>query len=397
MPQTVARCAPRRRAGTYLDFRPMTTVEELQRVGIHRVGTPKRGFRWVGASKQDLGRLYDLKIPPAWTDVAVSRSPRAKVQAVGKDKAGRWQYRYNDRAVVEREQKKYDRLVAFGRGLPRLRKEIDRGLALPGLPRDRVMACILRILSTCFLRPGSEVYAKENGSFGIATLRKRHVSVRGDVIRFDYEGKSKKRQVRELRDRRVARAVREMMQLPGRELFQYRDQDGTVVNVTRRMINDKVKEVMGETFSAKDFRTWAGTLICANALARLHGEAQGGVTDRRKMLTAAVKETAAQLGNTPAVCKSSYIWPSILSSAYKGTVLPSFFLTVEELITCGGRKRSAHESALLELLRQGRGATPIALAKKMARRRREKATVTRLSRRMRAPRMRRLARAFTVH
>ena len=375
----------------------MTKVERLQQTGIHRQGTLKRGFRWVGAAKRDLERLHELKIPPAWTDVVVSRSPAAKVQAVGRDKAGRWQYRYNDRAVVERERKKYDGLVAFGRALPKLRKEIDRGLALPGLPRDRVMACILRILTTCFMRPGSEVYAKENGSFGIATLRKRHVSVHGDVVRFDYEGKSKKRQVRDLRDRRVARVVRELLKLPGRELFQYRDEDDAVVNVTRRMINDKVKEVMGESFSAKDFRTWAGTMICANVLARLHGEAVDGVTDRRKLLTAAVKETAAQLGNTPAVCKSSYIWPSILSCGYKGDVLPTFFPTVEELISCVGRKRSACEAALLELLRVGRDATPIALAKKLARRRRERQAIPKLSRRMRTPRMRRLAHAFTVH
>jgi DNA topoisomerase-1 len=161
------------------------------------------------------------------------------------------------------------------------------------------------------------------------------------------------------------------------------------------MINDRIKELMGERFSAKDFRTWAGTMICANILAQMSAEAVEGVTDRRKMLTQAVKQTAEQLGNTPAVCKSSYIWPSILSSAYKGKVLTSSFPTVEELISCAGRKRSACEAALLELLREGRDATPIALAKKMARRRREQA---KLSRKMRTPRMRRLARAFaTVH
>ena len=203
-------------------------------------------------------------------------------------------------------------------------------------------------------------------------------------MHFDYEGKSGKRQVRQLRDRRVARAVREMIELPGRELFQYRDEDGKAVNITRQMINDKIKELMGESFSAKDFRTWAGTMICANVLARLHGEAVDGVTDRRKMLTAAVKETAAQLGNTPAVCKSSYIWPSILSSAYKGTVLTSFLPTVDELISCAGRKRSACEAALMELLREGRG--------------REQGRIPKLSRRMRSsPRLSRLARAFTVH
>ena len=374
----------------------MTQIELLQRTGIHRAGSPKSGFRWRGAGKKDLDRLYELKIPPAWTEVAVSRSQTARLQAVGKDKAGRWQYRYSDRAVVEREQKKYDRLMAFARALPALRRRIDRGLSLPGLPREKVMACILRILSTCFLRPGSEVYAKENGSFGIATLQNRHASVRGDVVRFDYRGKSKQRQVHELRDRRVARTVRELKKLPGKDLFQYRDEEGKVVNITRQMINEHVKEAMGVRFSAKDFRTWAGTMICANVLARMHGEAVDGVTDRRRMLTAAVKETAAQLGNTPAVCKGSYIWPSILSSAYKGRVLATFVPTVEELITCAGRKRSSCEAALLELLKEGRGATPIVLAKKLARRRREQGN-GKLSRKMRSPRLRKLARAFTLH
>ena len=357
----------------------MTLIAELQRTGIHRLGTPKRGFRWAGASKRHLDRLEDLKIPPAWTQVAVSRSPNAKVQAIGKDK-----------------KRKYEKLVAFARALPRLRKEMDRGLSLPGLPREKVMACILRILATCFMRSGSETYAKENGSFGISTLRNRHASVHGDVVRFDYMGKSGKRQVRELRDRRVARIVRELKKLPGKDLFQFRGDDGKVVNVSRQMINDHVKEVMGERFSAKDFRTWAGTMICANILARLHAEAVDGVTDRRKLLTAAVKQTAEQLGNTPAVCKSSYIWPSILSSAYKGEVIEPYFATVEELIACTGRERSACEAAVLELLRKGRDATPIALAKKLARRRREHPQ-GRLSRRMRAPRMRKLAKAFTVH
>jgi len=373
----------------------VTLVEKLQATGIHRVGTPKKGFRWHGAGRRDLERLQALVIPPAWTDVAVSRSPSARVQAIGKDKAGRWQYRYGDQAVREREQKKYDRLVAFARALPRMRKRVDAGLRLPGLTREKVMACILRILSTCFLRPGSNVYAKENGSFGIATLRKRHVEVRGDVVRFDYEGKSGKQQVRELRDRQVARIVRELVKLPGRELFQFRnDVNDVVVDVHRHHINDFIKETMGERFSAKDFRTWAGTMICANILARMSGEVVPGVTDRRKMLNAAVKETAAHLGNTPAVCKSSYIWPSILSSAYNGKVLTHHFDTVEELISCKGRKRGSCEKALLELLAVGRGATPILLAKKRNVRKRG----TRTSQRMRSsPKLRKLARAFTVH
>src|SRR5712692_3600454 len=172
----------------------MTLIEQLQQTGIHRVGSPKTGLRWVGASKRDLARLEELKIPPAWTDVAVSRSPSSKLQAIGRDKKGRWQYRYSDEAVLERERRKYEKLVAFGKALPRLRKEIDRRLALRGLPCEKVMGCILRILSTCFMRPGSEVYAKENGSFGIATLQNRHAAVHGDAVHFDYMGKSGKRQ-----------------------------------------------------------------------------------------------------------------------------------------------------------------------------------------------------------
>jgi len=194
----------------------------------------------------------------------------------------------------------------------------------------------------------------------------------------------------------VARIVRELKQTRGGQLFQYRNEAGKLVKISRQMINQDIKEVMGERFSAKDFRTWAGTMICANILARLHGEAVEGVTDRRKLLTAAVKQTAEQLGNTPAVCKSSYIWPSILSSAYKGEVIQPYFATVEELIACTGRERSACEAALLELLRKGRDATPIALAKKLSRRRREHPQ-GRLSRRGRTPRIRKLAKAFAVH
>jgi DNA topoisomerase I len=365
----------------------MTQIELLQRKGYRRLGSSKSGFRYKGAPVRELPRLRALRLPPAWTDVAVSRDPRARLQAVGRDKKGRWQYRYSEAAVRHREEKKFERLVAFGNALPRLRRAIDRGLRLPGLPREKVMACILRILSTCFMRPGSQVYARENGSFGIATLQKRHVQVSGDTVRFRYRGKSGKEQFRELRDRRVARIVRELSKLPGRDLFQYRAEDGSVVDIRRRHINDAVKEVMGERFSAKDFRTWAGTLIAACALARMKAEMVEGRTDRRKVMVAAVKETAAQLGNTPAVCKASYIWPSVLHSFEKGAVIGTYYSNVDELVESRSHKA---EKALLELLRTGKSAA--APAKKA--RRRE----TRLSRRMRkSPRARRLARAFTLH
>ena len=366
----------------------MTWIELLQREGYRRVGSPQRGFRFSGAPARELPRLRALRLPPAWTDVAVSRNPRAKLQAIGRDRKGRWQYRYSESAVRVRERKKFDRLVAFGRALPRMRRALAKGMRLPGLPRENVMACILRILSTCFMRPGSYVYAKENGSFGIATLQNRHAEVQGDTVRFKYRGKAGKEQVRELRDRRVARIVRELKKLPGKDLFQYVGEDGSIVNIRRRHINEYIKEVMGERFSAKDFRTWAGTLIAACALARMKEEEVAGRTDRRKMVVAAVKETAAQLGNTPAVCKASYIWPSVLHSFQQGTVLRTWFSTVDELV--GGRSHGA-EKSLLELLRTGRSALP-ASPRKVQRRE------TKLSRRMRrSPRARRLAKAFTLH
>src|SRR3954465_11989757 len=158
----------------------MTQVELLQSKGYRRIGSIKSGFRFRGAPARELARLRALRLPPAWKDVAVSRDPKAKLQAVGRDKKGRWQYRYSEGAVRIREQKKYDRLVAFGRALPRMRRAVGRGMRPPGLPPAKGRACILRIPSTCFMRPGSQVYAKENGSFGIATLQNRHATVQGD-------------------------------------------------------------------------------------------------------------------------------------------------------------------------------------------------------------------------
>jgi len=371
----------------------MTQIEFLQEHGIHRVGTPRNGFRFPGAPPSQLDRIRSLRLPPAWKDVAISPDPRARLRAVGRDKKGRWQYVYSDAAVREREQKKFDRLLAFGRALPKMRRTIDQGMRLRGLPYERVMACILRILSTCFMRPGSYAYAKENGSFGIATLRRRHASVQGDTVRFEYRGKAGKMQERELRDRRVARIVRELKKLPGKaDLFQWVEEDGTIKDVRRRHINACIKQVMGQSFSAKDFRTWAGTLIAACVLARLREESIEGRTDQRKLIVAAIKETAAQLGNTPAVCKASYIWPSVLRDFERGRVLRPYYRTLDELVQA---RSHAAERALVELLKTGRSAiaTPGAAPSKKARPRE-----TKLRRQMRrSGRARGLARVFAIH
>jgi DNA topoisomerase-1 len=336
-----------------------TQVDTLQRTGIRRLGTPRTGFRWVRAdgsrpSAGELDRLDALKLPPAWTDVVASPSPAAALQAVGRDAAGRWQYRYHPAAVKRRDERKYRRLVHFAEALPTLRRTVARHLAQPGLGREKVLAAIVRILSTCFLRPGSQAYAAENGSYGIATLRNDHVHVVGDRVRFDFPGKSGKRQVRELRDRRLARIVREL-KAAGRardEVFKFRNGAGELVDVRRRHVNDYIKEVMGERFSAKDFRTWAGTLVAASALARLGAAPAGGKAARKRSVTAAVREAADLLGNTPAICRASYVAPQILERYERGDVVERHVETAAEIVRHRGSGLHPAEQALLDMLRR---------------------------------------------
>ena len=334
----------------------MTRIERLHATGIRRLGTPKRGFRYVtaagtGPARADLARIRRLVLPPAWKDVAISASTSASLQAVGRDAAGRWQYRYSEEHERRRERKKLERLVEFGERLPRMRAAVARDLRRPDLDREKVMACILRILSTSFLRPGSQVYAAENGSYGIATLRNRHVTVRGDLIRYDFPGKSGKRRQVETRDRPVARIIRQLKRMPGRELFKYRDPDGRIVDVKRRHINQYIREVMGSRFTAKDFRTWAGTLLCACALARADAEPSESDAAKKRKLVAAIRDTAAILGNTPAVCRKSYISSSVLESFETGNTIEHDFETIAEL---AGRRRGLHaaEKDVLDLLRR---------------------------------------------
>src|SRR5438128_3006350 len=232
----------------------MNKIERLQTNGILRTGSAKRAFNYQSAtgervSKADLARIKSLRLPPAWKEVAISSASSARLQAVGKDAAGRWQYIYHENHVRHREQKKFERLVQFGESLPAMRKAVAQHFRLNGLPRERVMACILRILSLSFLRPGSQAYANENGSYGIATLRPKHVSIRGDVLVFDFPGKSGVRQHREVRDRRAARVVRELLKHRAREVFQYQEADGNFIDVKRRHINGYIKEIMGHRFS----------------------------------------------------------------------------------------------------------------------------------------------------
>lgn len=338
----------------------MTRIEQLQKTGIGRLGTRARGFRYRRAdggkvSAADLERIKKLVIPPAWTDVWINTVAGGALQAIGKDAAGRVQYRYHENHVRRQDSRKFKRLIKFAEALPGMRATVAAHLRQPGLERERVMASILRILSTCFMRPGSHVYASENGSFGIATLRPRHVKVKGDVVEFDFPGKSGVRQRRELKDRQVARVVRSLMKRPSREVFEYKNGNGEFVNVTRPHINAYIREVMGESFSAKDFRTWAGTLVCACALARIGGEAEATPATRRRQVVEAIKETAEVLGNTPAVCRSSYVCPEIIKNFESGRIIDRYFNSLNQLLGYRGHKLHAAERSLLKFMKRTAG------------------------------------------
>jgi DNA topoisomerase-1 len=334
----------------------MTNIERLQSTGILRAGTPHR-FRYRPANgyritEDDLSRIKSLRIPPAWKGVAINRAANGRLQAVGRDAAGRWQYLYHESHTRAQETQKFRRLVKFAESLPKMRKAVAHNLRHPGLERERVLACVLRILATCFMRPGSEVYASEHGSYGIATLRPRHVTVRGDTIEFDFPGKSGVRQKRQIRDRQVAKVIREMLEHRGAEVFKFQNGDGQFVDVKRRHINEYIKEVMGESFSAKDFRTWAGTLICACALARAGVADTEMPSSRKRKVVAAIKETAATLGNTPAVCRGSYICPEILTGFEKGKIIDNYFKTLEDFIAFRGHTLHEAERSLLRFLKR---------------------------------------------
>ena len=335
----------------------MNTIERLLAKGIRRTGSPASGFEYVEPDGRPVSgvqrhRIDALKIPPAWEEVRVHPSPGGRVQAIGKDRAGRWQYRYHAAQARQREAEKAERLLHFAAALPRMRRMVAADLALSGLPRRKVLACILRILETCFLRPGSAAYASEKGGYGIATLRPRHVTVRGDRVIFDFKGKSGQLQHRELRDRKIAVLVRRLLKAPGRDVFKFAGENGGFVDVRRRHINDYIKDVMGERFSAKDFRTWAGTLLAACALARAGTDGADSLSVRRRKIVAAVKETARHLGNTPAVCRSAYINGSVLTRFEKGEVLDRWFDTLEEYIDRRTHGLHPAERAVLALLRR---------------------------------------------
>jgi DNA topoisomerase IB len=270
--------------------------------------------------KEHLQRIRALAIPPAYVDVWICANPRGHLQATGRDARQRKQYRYHAQWRALRDHGKFDRVLAFGAALPALRRRVRRDLARPGLPREKVLALVVRLLDDTLIRIGNEGYTRDNKSYGLTTLRSRHVRAERGRLRFAFRGKSGQEQEVELSDRRLARIVRRMQQLPGQRLFQYLDDDGQRQPIDSGEVNDYLREVCGETFSAKDFRTWGGTVNAAGVLARTPLPETGAEQALRSTLAAAVKEVAAILGNTAAVCRASYIHPLILQGWQDGSL-----------------------------------------------------------------------------
>ncbi len=282
------------------------------------------GFRYRASEgriirdRHTLKRIHLLVIPPAWTDVWTCPLDHGHLQATGRDERGRKQHLYHSRWRETRDQTKFDRLMDFARALPVIRRQLKRDLARQGLCREKVLATVVRLLEVSLIRVGNEEYARDNKSYGLTTMKNRHVQVRGAKIKFHFRGKSGKEHVVEVEDRRVARIVRACQDLPGQELFQYLDDTDQKHDVSSGDVNDYLRETTGWDFTAKDFGTWAGRVSAAAELGQLSPVETD--TEARKNVVAAVKATAQNLGNTPAVCRKSYIHPAIIEAYLDGSL-----------------------------------------------------------------------------
>ena len=265
-----------------------------------------------------LERIRRLAIPPAWTAVWICPSPNGHLQATGRDARGRKQYRYHELWRARRDDDKFGRLVDFARVLPRIRAQVDRDLARPGLAREKVLAAVVRLLETTLIRVGNDEYARLNRSFGLTTLRSRHARVTGTAIRFRFRGKSGRQAEVGLRDRRLAAVVRRCQDLPGQELFQYVGPDGDAHDVGSEDVNAYLREISGADVSAKDFRTWAGTVLAYRALRQADRAPEAPAA--RRAVVEAVQQTADRLGNTPAVARRSYVHPAVLEAYVEGEI-----------------------------------------------------------------------------
>jgi DNA topoisomerase I len=284
------------------------------------------------------------------------------VQATGRDARGRKQYRYHPRWRATRDETKYGRMIAFGEALPRIRARVEQDLARPGLPREKVLATVVKLMQLTAIRVGNEEYAKANDSFGLTTLRDRHVEVSGDRVHFQFRGKSGKRHAIKVSDRRLARIIKQCQDIPGYELFQYLDDDGERRAIGSADVNDYLREISGDEFTAKDFRTWAGTILAVAALQEIGAAATQ--TQAKRNLTQAIVKVSEQLGNTPAICRKCYVHPNVLDGYLDGTLLET--LTSLTKSAAAVRGLGDEENIVLALLRAAHVEAAEPLAEKLA-------------------------------
>jgi DNA topoisomerase-1 len=296
-----------------------------------------------------LKRIRSLAIPPAWANVWICLDSNGHLQATGRDARGRKQYRYHPRWREVRDEAKYSKLLVFTRVLPQLRARVEEDLKQPGLQRERVLAAIVRLMELTFFRVGNSEYAKANKSFGLTTLRDRHVGIEGSRIHIGFRGKSGKHHETDINDRRLARIVKGCRDLPGYELFQYVDDDGERHTVGSVEVNEYLREITGEEITAKDFRTWAGTQLVAEALREF--EAFDSEAERKRAVVRAVEKVAKHLGNTPTICRRCYIHPAVLEGYLDGTMLQALAENTRKYLAENIDGMSAEEAAVTAFLR----------------------------------------------
>jgi DNA topoisomerase-1 len=320
-----------------------------------RKGSKQRGFVYLNPQgkpikdRRHLKRIAALAIPPAWQEVAISADPDAPLQAVGIDAAGRKQYRYHPDFQAQQEATKFERLGSFATQLPALRRRLNQDLGTEGLNRQRVLALMVRLIEEAYFRVGDDRHTRQNKTFGITTLRKKHLRCHDEqALCFVYVGKHSIKQRQVIMDQELTTILNELLELLDQRLFQYIDDEGRRHHITNRMVNTYIKEAMGEQFSAKDFRTWAGTLLAAEELAEL-GPADT-LTQQRHNIVAACKAVAEQLGNTPAVCRRSYISPKVFEQYIEGNTLNRFLPRAERTIKLRQLEQTPEEVALARLL-----------------------------------------------
>jgi DNA topoisomerase-1 len=324
------------------------------RPGIRRRKSGK-GFIYVRAAGSKisapdvLSRIKALAIPPAWSDVRICPFADGHIQATGRDAKGRKQYRYHPRFREVRESTKYKHVVEFADALPDIREKVREHMALRGLPRDKVLATVVHLLETTLIRVGNDDYAKQNNSYGLTTLKNRHVAVDGNEVRFRFTGKSGKQWSLRVKDRRVAKIIRACQELPGQELLQYVDEEGNFQDVTSSDVNAYLKEITGKDITAKDFRTWAGTVLAAMALSEM--ESFDSAAQAKRNLQAAIEKVSARLGNTPTICRKCYVHPEVLTSYMDGNLVLEIKSEVESELRHELAGLKPEEAAVLAMLR----------------------------------------------